>query len=119
VIVLPAQNKDVAELDDLELDPRAIQDVASQALLLPAIREYNTLEKIRMFNRTLFTCNVCFFEKLGELCIQFNECEHVFCKECMAGYFEVQINDGSVNALTCPFGKCDTQALPSQVGYHP
>ena len=33
----------------------------------------------------------------------------------MRGYFEVQINDGNVKALTCPDTDCETQANPSQV----
>ena len=33
----------------------------------------------------------------------------------MAGYFEVQIKEGAVKALTCPSDKCESQALPSQV----
>ncbi|XP_064637638.1 E3 ubiquitin-protein ligase RNF14-like isoform X2 [Lineus longissimus] len=117
-VITSAHNNDLDLHDlghDFDLDPRAIQDIASQALLLPTIKDYDNQQKIQAFDRTLFTCNVCFLEKLGELCIKFHECEHVFCKECMSGYFEVQINEGSVKALTCPFDKCDTQALPSQV----
>jgi hypothetical protein len=37
----------------------------------------------------------------------------------MAGYFEVQIKEGLVSSLTCPEEKCDSQALPNQVGIYP
>ena len=96
-------------------DPRAIQDIASQDLLLPTILEHNKLQEDYEFKTTLFTCQVCFMEKLGALCLSFLTCDHVFCKECMKGYFEVQIQDGSVKALTCPSDKCESQAHPSQV----
>ena len=96
-------------------DSRAIQDIASQDLLLPTILDHNKLQEDYEFKTTLFTCQVCFMEKLGALCLSFLTCDHVFCKECMKGYFEVQIQDGSVKALTCPSDKCESQAHPSQV----
>lgn len=41
----------------------------------------------------------------------------VSCKECLKSYFEVQIVDGAVNALSCPEDKCTSQASPGQVGF--
>ena len=35
----------------------------------------------------------------------------------MRGYFEVQIQEGSVQSLTCPFDQCETQAHPAQVSH--
>ncbi|XP_013384550.1 E3 ubiquitin-protein ligase RNF14-like [Lingula anatina] len=100
---------------DSNYDSRAVQDIASQELLLPALLEYNKAEKEAAFKRTLYACNVCFLEKLGTLCMQFLDCDHVYCKECMKDYFTVQITDGNVKALTCPHDKCQSQAHPSQV----
>ena len=94
---------------------RVIQDIASQSLLLPTILEHDTRQQERDFLSTLFTCQVCFMEKLGALCISFAGCGHVYCKECMRGYFEVQIGDGNVQALTCPNSECESQAHPAQV----
>lgn len=96
-------------------DSRAFQDVGSQAQLLRAVLEYDQERREAVFYTTLFTCQVCFSEKLGGLCIQFPSCQHTFCRECMKSYFEVQINDGNVKGLTCPYDKCDSQALPTQV----
>ncbi len=96
-------------------DSRAIQDIASQDLLLPALLEYNKTFLDHVFRTTLYTCQVCFREKLGQLCLQFVGCGHVYCKECMQGYFKVQIDDGSVSCLTCPSENCESQATPSQV----
>ncbi len=106
-----------SDLSSLTCDPRAIQDIASQDLLLPTILEHNKNQEEHEFRTTLFTCQVCFMEKLGSLCTRFQNCDHVYCKECMAGYFEVQISEGAVKALTCPSDKCESQAHPSQVNY--
>ncbi|CAH1267487.1 RNF14 [Branchiostoma lanceolatum] len=96
-------------------DPRAIQDLASPSLLVPAIVEYDQERRQHMFNTTMYNCNVCFGEKLGADCIGFKGCDHVYCKECMKGYFQVQISEGNVQCLQCPEPKCESQALPSQV----
>lgn len=96
-------------------DPRAFQDVASHNKLVDAILEYNQQEKKRVFSSSFFACNVCFSEKPGSLCMEFHDCGHVYCVDCIAGYFKVQIEDGAVKALNCPSEKCESQALPSQV----
>ncbi len=104
-----------SDLSSTMCDPRAIQDIASQDLLLPTILEHNKNQEEHEFRTTLFTCQVCFMEKLGSLCTRFQNCDHVYCKECMTGYFDVQITEGAVKALTCPSDKCESQAHPSQV----
>ncbi|XP_035681742.1 E3 ubiquitin-protein ligase RNF14-like [Branchiostoma floridae] len=96
-------------------DLRAIQDLASPSLLVPALVEYDQERRQHMFNTTMYNCNVCFGEKLGADCIGFKGCDHVYCKECMKGYFQVQISEGNVQCLQCPEPKCESQALPSQV----
>ncbi|XP_074650346.1 E3 ubiquitin-protein ligase RNF14-like [Tubulanus polymorphus] len=105
----------IANADEIIPDSRAIQDIGCHAYLLPTILEYNKQRRRAVFDKTLFTCDVCFAEKFGSLCLQFADCEHVFCDDCMKGFFEVQINEGNVKALTCPHDKCETQALPWQV----
>ena len=63
----------------------------------------------------LLIAQVCFSEKLGSACIRFVGCDHVYCKECMKSYFEIQIADGTVKRLTCPEDECTSQASPGQV----
>ena len=112
-----AESKDSGSSAEAALvfDPRAIQDIASQDFLLPTILEHNQLQRQRRFECTLYTCDICFMEKLGNLCTEFHPCTHVFCQECIRGYLEVQIADGNVTELHCPYSKCESQASPSQV----
>ena len=53
-------------------DPRAVQDIGSQDLLLRAILTHNEEQKEREFKATYFSCEVCFSEKLGTLCTRYN-----------------------------------------------
>ena len=101
--------------DNDGLDKRAVQDVFSLQSLISLLIEYNQAEEKRLFETSFITCNVCFLEKFGSVCIQFPQCKHVYCKECMKDYFTIQISEGSVKALTCPEDKCDVQADPSMV----
>jgi len=94
---------------------RVYQDIDFPEDLLPSILEYDTQEEEVQFNNTLFSCTVCFQERNGVLCLKFPKCDHIFCRECMKAYFEVQIEDGKVKSLTCPYDKCDSQPLPFQV----
>lgn len=97
------------------LDDRAVQEISSQSELLPVILEYNKQEKLHQFERSSFTCKVCFSEKAGIHCTMFHDCGHVYCSDCMRDYFSVQIADGNVKGLECPEDKCETQAHPADV----
>ncbi|XP_022099072.1 LOW QUALITY PROTEIN: E3 ubiquitin-protein ligase RNF14-like [Acanthaster planci] len=101
--------------DHAPLDPRAVQDIGSPSVLLLTLIEHNRAERQRVFDASLYSCLVCFSEKLGSQCINFQGCNHVYCKDCVKGYFEVQIEEGNVKGLNCPDTDCDSPALPSQV----
>ena len=109
----PATPKSASRL----LDSRAVQDVHFEGDLIELMKDYDQLQKKLAFEKAVHECKVCFMERMGTLCIQFQGCSHVFCKECMKGYFEVQIRDGSVKGLTCPEDKCTSQASPAQVSH--
>lgn len=96
-------------------DPRAIQDIASHDRLLPVLLDYDKQARQIEFDKSLFECKVCFCNKMGSQCINFYNCDHVYCKDCMRDYFIVQIQEGNVSGLFCPEEKCESQAHPSQV----
>lgn len=101
------ESSDSTEADD----KRAIKLACSRQILADYDKDQRKLE----FDNSEFVCKVCFSDKKGSECIQFLKCEHVFCKECMKGYFESQIKSGDVNALNCPHEKCEEKAIPAQV----
>jgi E3 ubiquitin-protein ligase RNF14 len=96
-----------------KIDKRAIKLKCSSHL----VKNYDKDQKDIKFQNSYFTCQVCFCDKSGKECMQFYKCEHTFCNECMRGYFESQINSGDVKKLTCPYEKCESQALQNQVQY--
>uniref|UniRef100_A0A1B6EB56 RBR-type E3 ubiquitin transferase n=1 Tax=Clastoptera arizonana TaxID=38151 RepID=A0A1B6EB56_9HEMI len=73
-------------------------------------------EKMKMeFLKNVYTCYICFMDKLGQESIQFHPCEHVFCRLCITEFFEIKIREGAVHNITCPEPKCTSEAIPSQV----
>lgn len=99
----------------LSLDSRTIQDIAPNTNMLRLLRDYDEDMRRKVFSNKNFECKVCFMDKLGSHCLEFWPCHHVYCKDCMASYFEVQINEGNIKFLRCPEDDCESEANPKQV----
>uniref|UniRef100_A0A6J0URH0 RBR-type E3 ubiquitin transferase n=1 Tax=Pogona vitticeps TaxID=103695 RepID=A0A6J0URH0_9SAUR len=97
------------------LDARAVQDVDSLSSLIREILDFDLAQKEKCFNSKMYTCNICFSEKLGSECMYFLDCRHVHCRACLKDYFELQIKEGQVHCLKCPEPKCSSVATPGQV----
>ncbi|XP_071445338.1 E3 ubiquitin-protein ligase RNF14-like [Hetaerina americana] len=96
-------------------DPRAVVEISRGTSLVSILKEYNEQQAKALFDKEIISCQICFQEKLGQHCAKFDSCGHVFCKECVTEYFEVQIKDGNVHCVNCPDHECNHQALPSLV----
>ncbi|XP_022239186.1 E3 ubiquitin-protein ligase RNF14-like isoform X2 [Limulus polyphemus] len=77
--------------------------------------EYNQYKLQETFDNEWHFCKVCLCEKQGRECMTFFTCKHIFCKDCIRSFFEIQIQDGKVRFLSCPEDGCLSQALPTQV----
>ncbi|XP_069100813.1 E3 ubiquitin-protein ligase RNF14-like isoform X1 [Pleurodeles waltl] len=97
------------------LDERAMEEAQSMDRLIRNILDFDQTQQLKSFQRKSYTCNVCFSERLGTECTQFKVCQHVYCKDCLRGYFEIRIKEGLVHMLSCPEPTCDSIATPSQV----
>lgn len=96
-------------------DPRTVVLLDPRADILPQLLDFDEEQRQRVFNGKVFCCGICFVEKLGSSCLCFKECQHVYCKDCMSEYFQIQIRDGNVQCLNCPEPKCSSVATPLQV----
>ncbi|XP_030216607.1 E3 ubiquitin-protein ligase RNF14 [Gadus morhua] len=98
-----------------EQDPRAVLVADPRADLLPQLLDFDEAQRKKVFDGRVFGCGICFLEKLGAACLCFKECQHVYCRDCMSEYFQIQIRDGNVRCLNCPEPKCSSLATPLQV----
>ncbi|XP_069052060.1 E3 ubiquitin-protein ligase RNF14 isoform X3 [Lepisosteus oculatus] len=109
-------NAEDTEKDSKEQpDPRAIQEVDPRSNLLLQLLDFDEMQQQKAFDSKMFCCNICFSEKMGSECTCFKDCKHVYCKECMRDYFQIQIRDGNVQCLNCPEPECSSVATPAQV----
>lgn len=97
------------------IDKRAILNNPTDVNPIQILIDYNENRKQIEFKKNFYTCNICFTDKSGEHCTQFLPCTHTFCKDCIKGYFEVKIKEGSVMNICCPEEKCKFEATPGQV----
>lgn len=96
-------------------DKRAVFDRPVSSNPVQSLIDHNELRNQIEFKKNVYTCKICFSDKLGKDCTQFVPCSHVFCKDCIVGYLEVRINDGAVKDILCPEDKCLSEATPGQV----
>nr|NP_001123340.1 Zn-finger (RING/cysteine-rich C6HC)-7 [Ciona intestinalis]FAA00216.1 TPA: zinc finger protein [Ciona intestinalis] len=94
---------------------RGLQTAHSYAEILPTLLNYDQQKQQEIFFTSVFSCNICFVDKKGTDCLQFKDCGHVYCKQCITSYFEIHISEGTITSLICPEPDCDTTALPNQV----
>ncbi|ORY03007.1 RWD-domain-containing protein [Basidiobolus meristosporus CBS 931.73] len=67
---------------------------------------YDQERRNKDFFHGYYDCNICFEEKRGEYCVQLDQCRHVFCLNCLRGYFEMLIEEGMVMTVRCPHLDC-------------
>ncbi|KAH6639158.1 RWD domain-containing protein [Boeremia exigua] len=62
--------------------------------------------KRRTFEQGTYDCGVCLDPKKGSSCHQMEDCGHVFCVECLQGYYNNAILTGNINDVKCPSFDC-------------
>ncbi|CAG8535453.1 8573_t:CDS:2 [Ambispora gerdemannii] len=75
------------------------------------IWSYNRDAMNKEFAENHFDCGICLENKPGSRCIQLQPCQHVFCQECLCGYFEMLIREGFVSQVKCPDIGCKVQTV--------
>jgi E3 ubiquitin-protein ligase RNF14 len=97
---ISALNSDLI-FTDLKIDTNniIIDTSKHKTLLIDILINFDKNEKEVEFQNGKYTCNVCFLEYLGEKCIKFKDCQHIFCVECIKSYFEQLIKDDNVKGL--------------------
>ncbi|XP_045622435.2 E3 ubiquitin-protein ligase RNF14 isoform X1 [Procambarus clarkii] len=110
-----ASSSTLSRQNSQSYDSRTIQDIAPKTNMLRLLRDYDEEMRKKVFGTKTFACKVCYMDKLGVNCLEFWPCRHVFCKDCMASYFSVQISEGNIKFLMCPEDKCESEANPKQV----
>ncbi|EGT39818.1 hypothetical protein CAEBREN_04125 [Caenorhabditis brenneri] len=62
------------------------------------------------FVNTLFDCEVCYDSLMGNMCIKFQPCSHVFCKACTFDYYRSIAKGVISKAMQCLAEGCKSEA---------
>ncbi|KAG9291991.1 hypothetical protein G9A89_017890 [Geosiphon pyriformis] len=72
---------------------------------------FNQETLAKVFAQDHFDCGICLEQKQGKNCIKLQPCEHVFCMECLCGYFGMLIREGLVSQVKCPDPGCKEETV--------
>lgn len=89
--------------------------LAPAEALLSRLLIHNEAQRQKTFATTTFDCGVCFMSLPGSECVQLWDCDHIYCRACLAQFCKVQIAEGNVRGVTCPQPGCAVSLIPSQV----
>lgn len=79
--------------------------------LYETVVDFDRLRKQQLFQLQTFTCEICQLEVKGDSCVEFEPCEHVFCRRCLYDFFSSLINNGEVEKIHCPNFECSKAAF--------
>ena len=74
--------------------------------LLKHMLVYNKEAAQKVFRQCTYECGICLDPKNGSLCYQIEDCEHVFCIECLQRYFNNAILNGDIHSVKCSAFRC-------------
>eukprot|EP00743_Colponemidia_sp_Colp-15_P006574 GILK01007083.1.p1 GENE.GILK01007083.1~~GILK01007083.1.p1 ORF type:complete len:492 (-),score=38.94 GILK01007083.1:69-1502(-) len=92
-----------------------ISDLPCSSQAAQELLKYDRERKEQIFATSEHTCGVCFDSKLGSSFFPLFHCAHLFCLDCLRSYLEVNIKDGEVANLCCPFVGCAQKLLPTEI----
>ena len=96
-------------------DVRVVKNTHAYSTRLRFILDHDRAQQEKEFLNSIFTCGICFDDKVGGDCLKFFSCSHIFCRDCLGGYFTSQIESRAVKYMLCADPKCQKQALPNEV----
>ena len=101
--VLTADKKEF-ELNSLKYtypskDPRIVRELKSIDLVIPMLIQHDKdMEETRFLESEVF-CEICYDSKKGSQFYRLYGCSHLYCKECLNGYCEMHVKEGTVQNL--------------------
>lgn len=105
------QEKSAQELSSLFGQP---VDQFVDPSLYETVVDFDRRRKQELFQLKTFACEICQLEVKGDGCVQFEPCEHVYCRHCLNNFFSSLINNGEVEKIHCPNFDCSKAAFQAR-----
>ena len=75
------------------------------SLLLPILRQHDALVNSVVFERQTYDCSICITSIKGKRAILLS-CSHVFCQECLVGFWTLLVTEGDIFRVSCAHEQC-------------
>ena len=89
-----------------DLDQRPEGCLTLPTTLESQLVEFNNNVTLSTFNEGTFDCGICLEPKKGVACYKLDDCEHVFCKNCLQDFYNNAIMEGDISTVTCLDPSC-------------
>ncbi|KAF7552569.1 hypothetical protein G7046_g7374 [Stylonectria norvegica] len=76
--------------------------------------DYDNKAKKAAFEKETFDCGVCLDPKKGSQCHKMLDCGHIFCLECLRGFYGDAIKEGNLAAVRCLTPNCAKERAAAQ-----
>ena len=104
--MLPVLTADKNELELSSLkyiypskDPRIVREFKSIDLVIPMLIQHEKDMEEAKFLESEMLCEICYDSKKGREFYRLYGCTHLYCKECLDGYCQMHVKDGTVQNL--------------------
>ncbi|XP_013407485.1 E3 ubiquitin-protein ligase RNF14 isoform X2 [Lingula anatina] len=97
--------------DQSIIDQRAIPECSDLESDILTMLRYSAAQELEEFHKSQQECEICFEEKQGFDFFRLSDCKHHFCRECMTGFCQMHVKEGTVQQLRCPNNECK-ETLP-------
>ncbi|KAK5993278.1 E3 ubiquitin-protein ligase itt1-like protein [Cladobotryum mycophilum] len=71
-----------------------------------AVLDYDIKAKRTAFEKETFECGVCLDPKKGSKCHKMLDCDHIFCLQCLQGFYNDAIQEGNLSTVRCLAPNC-------------
>ena len=72
---------------------------------LIALVRYDHSRQITLFQQRMHRCSICFEEQRGDLFMRL-DCNHTFCRSCLAHQAKLHVTEGTIEKVKCPEPGC-------------
>lgn len=81
----------------------------SEDEMFDSLLSFNKQQHQQEFNNLTFNCEICQNDFKGAACSRFEDCQHVFCNECLYDFFHALIETGAIEKVHCPNFDCNAR----------
>ncbi|XP_076654657.1 E3 ubiquitin-protein ligase RNF14-like [Halictus rubicundus] len=67
------------------------------------------------FKQSFHKCIICLEIYYGKKCVELENCNHVYCRECIEEYIALKINENDVHGIICPTFDCNSSIAINEI----